>query len=86
LNRDVNIAQQDIVVQLRKELGDSEATEHLIDWLLDAWSTLEMLRDRFGEARAMQIFTAYANHPHKSTQEKEREADVLCNVRYVPAR
>lgn len=65
----MNIAQDYTVMQLRKELGKSEATEQLIDWLLDAWQTLEVLRDRFGEVRAMQIFTAYAHFPQESTRE-----------------
>lgn len=65
----MNIAQQYIVQQLRRELGESEATEHLIDWLLDAWDTLEMLRHRFGEARALQIFTAYARIPQRRAKE-----------------
>jgi hypothetical protein len=56
----MNIAQQYIVQQLRQELGETEETEHLIDWLLDAWETLEILRDRFGEAKALQLLTAYA--------------------------
>ena len=49
--------EEDLIEQLRKELGASEDTEHLIDWLLDAWTTLEMLRERFGEARVMQLHT-----------------------------
>ncbi len=65
----MNIAQQYIVQQLRRELGASEATEHLIDWLLDSWATLDMLRDRFGEARALQLLTAYAPLPQASVQE-----------------
>ena len=89
----VNIAQEYIVVQLRKELEKSEATEVLIDWLLDAWQTLEILQDRFGEARAMQIFTASARFPQASAEggtvetcyftclerneEEEGETDVL---------
>ncbi|HEU5383710.1 MAG TPA: hypothetical protein VFV38_50560 [Ktedonobacteraceae bacterium] len=56
----MNSTQQYIVQQLRKELGEAEETEHLIDWLLDAWETLEILRDRFGETRALQLLTAYA--------------------------
>lgn len=56
----MNIAQQYIIQQFRKELGETEETEYLIDWLLDAWETLEILRDRFGEARALQLLTAYA--------------------------
>ena len=51
-------AQEYIVSQVRKELGNSEATEHLIDWLLDSWSTLEVLKERFGERKAMQLYTA----------------------------
>lgn len=65
----MNIAQQYIVQQLRRELGASEATEQLIDWLLDAWETLEILRDRFGEARAFNMFTAYAHAPQASVKE-----------------
>lgn len=65
----MNIAQQFIIAQLRKELERSEATEHLIDWLLDSWDTLEILRDRFGEARAMQIFTGSASSLHKRQRE-----------------
>jgi hypothetical protein len=65
----VNIAQEYTIIQLRKELGDNEETEHLIDYLIDAWDTLEILRDRFGEAKAIQIFTAYAPSPHPAKQE-----------------
>lgn len=56
----MSIAQEYIIQQLRKELGNSETTEHLIDWLLDAWQTLDMLRDCFGEARALHLFIAAA--------------------------
>lgn len=66
----MNIAQEHTVTQLRKELGTSEETEQLIDWLVDSWDTLEMLRDRFGDARAIRIFTAYA----PLLQEQEQEA------------
>lgn len=69
-NTVVNIAQEHTVTQLRKELGTSEETEQLIDWLVDSWDTLEMLRDRFGDARAIRIFTAYA----PLLQEQEQEA------------
>jgi hypothetical protein len=65
----VNIAQHSIVQQLRRELGAGEATEQLIDWLMDTWETLEILRDRFGEARALQLLTAYAPLPQASVQE-----------------
>lgn len=65
----MNIAQEYIIQQLRKECGATEATEQLIDWLLDAWETLEILRDLFGETRALAIFTAYAPAQHMRTQE-----------------
>ena len=65
----MNIAQEYIIQQLRRELGATETTEHLIDWLLDAWETLEILRDRFGETRALQLFTAYTPIPQASVQE-----------------
>jgi hypothetical protein len=64
----VNIVQQYIVQQLRKELGAGEATEHLIDWLMESWETLEILRDRFGEARALQLLTAYTPIPQGQRQ------------------
>lgn len=66
----MNIAQEWIVQQLRHDLGQNETTEHLIDWLRDSWETLEILRDCFGEAKAMQIFTAHARVP----QTNERPA------------
>jgi len=59
----MNIAQEWTVQQLRHDLGQNEATEHLIDWLCDAWDTLEILRDFFGDARALHIFTAHARVP-----------------------
>jgi hypothetical protein len=34
---------------LRHELGDSQETEILIDWLLDMWETMDLLVQRFGE-------------------------------------
>lgn len=55
--------QQCIIDQLRRELGASEDTEHLIDWLLDAWDTLAVLQERFDEARAMQLYTASVPFP-----------------------
>ena len=69
-NRPVKSGQEgDLLEQLRKELGASEDTEHLIDWLLDAWTTLAMLRERFGETRAMKLYTA--STPLPRTRERE---------------
>ena len=66
----LNITQQATIKQLRDTLGEEEETEQLIDWLLDAWETLELLRMRFGDATALKFFTAYA----PLSQEKEQEA------------
>lgn len=57
----MNANQQKLIEQLRGELETSEDTEHLIDWLLDSWATLEMLRERFDETRALQLYTASAS-------------------------
>lgn len=65
----MNIAQQNLIEQLRKELGASEDTECLIDWLEDAWSTLQMLRERFDEARAMQLYIASVPLTHPRERE-----------------
>jgi hypothetical protein len=53
--------EEKLIEQLRNELGASEDTEHLIDWLEDAWATWEMLKERFDQARAWQLYTASAS-------------------------
>jgi hypothetical protein len=53
-------SRQDIITALRTELGPNEGTEHLIDWLLDMWETIDLLIGRFGEERAWQIITTPA--------------------------
>lgn len=52
-----------MIMQLRRELGANEDTEHLIDWLQDAWSTLDMLRERFDETRARQFYMGVVSRP-----------------------
>jgi hypothetical protein len=69
----VTITRQEIIAQIRKELGNCEDTEHLIDWLEDLWATFEVLTDRFGEGRAIQVVTAQAPLP----QESKREAVLI---------
>ena len=64
----VRSEQQCIIDQLHRELGASEDTEHLIDWLRDAWDTLAILRERFDEARAMQLYTASVPFPLANEQ------------------
>ncbi len=54
----MNSIQQKIVEQIRQELGASEDTEHLVDWIIDLWSTFDILVDRFGNTRAIQIVIA----------------------------
>jgi hypothetical protein len=40
---------QDVLAVVRYELGDSQETEILIDWILDMWETIDLLMQRFGE-------------------------------------
>ncbi|WP_376797467.1 hypothetical protein [Thermogemmatispora sp.] len=54
-------SRQDIIAALRTELGPGEETEHLIDWLLDMWETIDLLIARFGAARAWQIIATPAS-------------------------
>ncbi len=65
--------QHKCIEQLRRELGNNEETEHLIDWLLDAWCTWEMLRERFEEARAWQLYTT----PALVSSPDERETSLI---------
>ncbi len=48
---------QRLIRQLRAEEA-SEDTEHVIDWLEDSWATFDMLKERFGETRAWQLYIA----------------------------
>lgn len=43
---------------LRSELGESEDTEHLLDYLEDSWETFDLLVERFGRDTAEKIITA----------------------------
>ncbi|MBX5459347.1 MAG: hypothetical protein IRZ31_20850 [Thermogemmatispora sp.] len=56
----LSASRQDHLSALRAELGASEETEHLIDWLLDMWETIDLLIARFGAARAWQIIATPA--------------------------
>ncbi|MBX5449473.1 hypothetical protein [Thermogemmatispora sp.] len=59
-SRSLSRSRQDLIAALREELGPSEESEHLIDWLLDMWETIDLLIARFGAARAWQIIAAPA--------------------------
>jgi hypothetical protein len=48
----------EILMELHHHLGQSEQTEHLIDWVLDAWETWDVLIRRFGRAYASMIVEA----------------------------
>ena len=71
-SRTVKRSQGELIEQLRNELGAGENTEHLIDWLQDAWETLAMLKAQFGEARALQLYTASAPLSHICEREAVR--------------
>lgn len=64
----MNKGQKELIEQIRRELGVCEDTEHLIDWLLDAWDTFEVLTERFGKHRAMQFYTASVSLSQESEQ------------------
>jgi hypothetical protein len=40
--------QYEILTELRHRLGQSETTEHLIDWVLDLWETRDFLIKHLG--------------------------------------
>lgn len=48
----------EILTDLRHHLGQSEQTEHLIDWVLDTWETTDFLLRRFGRASTFMIVEA----------------------------
>ncbi len=47
-----------LVRVLLQELGESEETRVLIDWIRDLWETLDMLTERFGEETTIKIIRA----------------------------
>jgi hypothetical protein len=44
--------------ELRRILGHSEETVHMIDWVQDAWQTYDVLIERVGRERAYQIINS----------------------------
>ncbi len=48
----------EMIKALRQTLGQSEETEHVIDWVQDAWSTYDHLSKLIGKAYACQIMEA----------------------------
>ncbi|SRR5579884_687043 len=43
---------------LKRELGETEETNHLLDYLTDAWETMDLLVERFGREDATKLITA----------------------------
>lgn len=43
---------------LRHELENTEETEHLLDYLTDAWETMDLLIGKFGREDAIKLITA----------------------------
>ena len=48
----------EMIKALRCTLGHSEETEHVIDWVQDAWSTYDFLSKLIGKSYACQIMEA----------------------------
>jgi hypothetical protein len=49
---------EEVKAQLRLWLGENAGTEQLLDWLEDAWETLDTLRSTFGQDEALRLLTA----------------------------
>jgi hypothetical protein len=52
------VTRQDIVQVLLYELGDSEATQHTLDYIRDLWETHDFLTKRFGPEATRKIIDA----------------------------
>jgi hypothetical protein len=48
----------EMINELRRILGHNEETEHVIDWVQDAWQTYDVLIECVGRERAHQIINA----------------------------
>ncbi len=53
-----NATRQDILQVLLYELGDSEATQHLLDYVQDMWATIDLLTQRVGPEATRRIIDA----------------------------
>jgi hypothetical protein len=56
---------QDILSVLLHEFGDTEATQHLLDYLQDMWTTIDLLTQRFGPETTRKIMDAPVCLPTK---------------------
>ena len=48
----------DILTVLLHELGDTEATQHMLDYIKEMWETMDLLTERFGSEAARTIIDA----------------------------
>lgn len=58
---------------VRYELGDSQETEILMDWILDMWETMDLLVQRFGECAHKIISVPASVPPDPSPDASEKE-------------
>lgn len=58
----------EMIKELQGVLGHSEETEHIIDWIRDAWETSDFLVKRIGREHAYQIINAIEVCPSGSIQ------------------
>ena len=56
---------QDILHVLLHELGDAEATQHLLDYAQDMWTTIDLLTKHFGPEATRKIIEAPVCLPTK---------------------
>lgn len=59
----------EIIKDLQGVLGHSEETEHITDWIRDAWETFDFLIKRIGRERAYQIINAIERCPNGITRD-----------------
>lgn len=52
-----------VVIVLREEMGKSEETEFLVDWVEDMWATIDTLVHHLGEKDAQKVILARSALP-----------------------
>jgi hypothetical protein len=57
------VTRQDILRVVLHELGDSEETQHLLDYMRDLWETKDLLTRRFGPEATRKIIEAPVSQP-----------------------
>ncbi len=54
---------QDVLLVLLHEQGESEATQHLLDYVQDMWATIDLLTERFGPEATRKIIETPVSLP-----------------------